>query len=389
MSPEEDSRSMGEPLEKDSFNMTEERLEQLVESQRRHRRRERWVRRWELNPFFWFLDEFPSREMYRPFTGDRRNTRQEMAYHRLRQVTSWSYWSHMKSTTGLKFAAAGGLISAFFQAAPSLKSTQMASEPLGWLLVAGFLYVVAVLWFEFRCPALIKRALKKDTGYLGIEGRRWLLALVEDEFRRWWTVVPYYPRHYEINNDFGEDRTLVAIMNGYGVPAYRGFDVIACAHIESALYEYVKVTGMAMWRESDFPKQFENFQPRYTIPAGRKPLMHRLHISRMSFLELDEIEGAKENDFVLRWFKSSVDIQHTLPKPKDVDMKWEAEGISLFFEKDDSALAFTRIIASWQNTMRPLSRLTLMLLFLASAGSFCCFVYLQMRFMVPALIGFF
>lgn len=360
--------------------------ERLARSERLYKRRQRWIRRWEFNRLFWYLDEFPSQEMYRPFSEDHRNTRQEMAYHRLRQVTSWTYWSHMKSATGLKFAAAGGLISAFFQAAPGLRQAQAASEPLGWLLIAGLFYVLAVLWFELRCPNLLKRALREDAVYLGIEGRRWLMALVEDELRRWWAVTPYWPDVRDLNPDSSADQTVLGLMSGYGVPVFSGFGVQACAHIEKALYEYALVTGTTIWRQQDFPTRFFRLEPSYTLSSGRKPLMHRLHVSRLSGPDADEVEGAKEGDLVLRWFKSSVGLQHVLRKPKDVDMSREAEGIAHLFEKDDSALAFTKIVASWQSTMRPLSRLFLMLLFLTSAASFCWFVFLQMRFMIPTLM---
>ncbi|KPY10351.1 hypothetical protein [Pseudomonas savastanoi] len=386
MDSEENTPSQSTPIPESTFKVTSEMCERLVRSERKHRRRERWIRRWELNRFFWFLDEFPSQEIYRPFSDDRRNTRQEMAYHRLRQVTNWTYWSHMKSVTGLKFAAAGGLISAFFQAALGLRPAQAASEPLGWLLIAALLYVMAVLWFEFRCPNLLKRVLNKDEGYLGIEGRRWLLALVEDELRRWWAVTPYWPNVRDLDPDSSADQTVLGIMGGYGVPAFSGFSVQACAHIEKALYEYALVTSATIWRRDDFPTRFARLSPGYIIPSGRRPLMHRLHISRLSDLDANDVEGAKEGELVLRWFKSSVGIQHTLRKPKNVDMRWEAEGLARLFERDESALAFTKIIASWQNTMRPWSRLLLMLLFLASAGSFCWFVYLQVRFMIPTLM---
>lgn len=386
MALEEKTGSRSKPGTKGNFKISGEMLELIAKSERHYRRRKRWARRWEFNRFFWFLDEFPSHEMYRPFAEDRRNTRQEMSYHRLRQVTSWTYWSHMKSTTGLKFAAAGGLISAFFQAAPGLRGGATTAEPLGWLLIAGFLYVLAVLWFEFRCPVLLKRALKKDTSYLGVEGRRWLLALVEDELRRWWAVAPYWPDTRALNPDSNGDETISAIMDGYGVPAFSGFNVRACAHIEKALYEYSLVSGKTIWRNDHFHSGLDKLEPRYTIPANGRPLMQTLHLSRVSAWNSKVDEPSQAGDLVLRWFESSVGIQHRLSKPKDVDMSREAEGLVHLFERDESALTFTRIIASWQNTMRPTSRLILILLFLASAGAFCWFVYLQMRILLPSLI---
>jgi hypothetical protein len=292
----------------------------------------------------------------------------------------------MKSTTGLKFAAAGGLVSAFFQAAPSLSAGREASDPLGWLLISGLLYVLAVLWFEFRCPSLLKRVLNKDTSYLGIEGRRWLLALVDDELRRWWAVTPFWPDVRTLDLDSNADETVLAIMSGYGVPAFPGFDGHACAHIERALFEYSLITKTTIWRHGEFRSDHRKFEPQYSYGGGRQPVMSRLHLSRLSDHDAKDVNGAHEGDLIVRWFESSVHIHHRLPKANDVDMAWEAEGVVHLFESDESAMAFTKIIASWQNTMRPGSRLLLMFLFLASAGAFCWFVYLQMRFMVPHLI---
>ncbi|WP_439858318.1 hypothetical protein [Pseudomonas syringae] len=114
--------------------------------------------------------------------------------------------------------------------------------------------------------------------------------------------------------------------------------------------------------------------------------MSRLHLSRLSDHDAKDVDGVHEGDLMVRWSESSVQIHHRLPKANDVGMAWEAKGVVHLFESDESAMAFTKIIASWQNTMRPGSRLLLMFLFLASAGALCWFVYLQMRFMVPHLI---
>nr|GFC85363.1 hypothetical protein [Tanacetum cinerariifolium] len=53
--------------------------------------------------------------------------------------------------------------------------------------------------------------------------------------------------------------------------------------------------------------------------------MHRLHLSRFSDLDAADVPNAKEGDLVLRWFESSVSVQHMLAKAKDVDMSREAE----------------------------------------------------------------
>lgn len=367
------------------FALSDELLERIAKDQLRHKKMQRWRRRRELNKLFWFFEAFPSAEMYRPFSEDRRNTRQEMAYHRLRQVTSWKFWSNMKSTTGLKFAAVGGLVSAFFQASPTLKGPATTPEPLSWLLMAGLLYVLAVVWFEFRCPVLLKRSLNKTPDYLGIDGRRWLLALVEDEFRRWWEISPYLPDVSTLNPESSRDETVRLIMSGYGVPAFSGFGVYACAHIEQALYEYSQVCGVRMWRDDNPKEGLRKMEFQYTIPAGGRPFMRRLHLSRLNVWEAEQTEGAQEDDLVLRWFESSVAIRHELKSSKEVNMAREAEGLVWLFERDESAIAFTRIIASWQNTMRPWSRLILIFLFLASGGSFCWFVFLQLRIMLPSL----
>ncbi|NWC79303.1 hypothetical protein HX798_03260 [Pseudomonas putida] len=51
----------------------------------------------------------------------------------------------MKSSTGIKLAAVGGLIATFLQAAPELKGAQAAVGPLSWLLLGGGFYLLAVL----------------------------------------------------------------------------------------------------------------------------------------------------------------------------------------------------------------------------------------------------
>ncbi|MBO2923048.1 hypothetical protein J5H75_15165 [Pseudomonas asiatica] len=174
------------------FVFTDEMCRRMIESEKEHRREQR--RQWwrEFSWISWFFDQYPNEDFYRPSPVERRNTRQEMTYHRFRQMTSWSFWSRMKSSTGIKLAAVGGLIATFLQAAPELKGAQAAVGPLSWLLLGGGFYLLAVLWFEFRCPVLLKRTLAGKDEYLGIEGRRWLLALVEDELRRWWSIKLRY-----------------------------------------------------------------------------------------------------------------------------------------------------------------------------------------------------
>jgi hypothetical protein len=48
-------------------------------------------------------------------------------------------------------------------------------------------------------------------------------------------------------------------------------------------------------------------------------------------------------------------------------------------------LAFTEIIAFWQDNMRPLRRLVLMMLFTGSALAFAWFVFLQLRIVLSGI----
>lgn len=94
----------------------------------------------------------------------------------------------------------------------------------------------------------------------------------------------------------------------------------------------------------------------------------------------------KEGDLVVRWFDNSLDFQSRLPTPRNLVVSAYAEGFIYLFRTDASALTFTRIVAQWQNTMRPLCRLTLIGLFLASGGCFLRFVFLQLKILLPNLL---
>ncbi|MNH29609.1 hypothetical protein D3C79_898520 [compost metagenome] len=94
----------------------------------------------------------------------------------------------------------------------------------------------------------------------------------------------------------------------------------------------------------------------------------------------------KEGDLVVQWFDSSLNFATNLPSPRNVNVSAYAEGLLHLFRTDTSALTFTRILAQWQNTMRPLSRLILISLFLASGGCFVWFVILQLKVLLPNLI---
>lgn len=176
---------------------TEEVQFQTSKEYYRMANRYRWrmliERFFEQNPLAWFFNQFPPQDMYRASPENRRNTRQEMRYHWLRQRTSWTFLSNLTTSTGIRFAAVGGLVSAFFQAAPGLRGAQVSGEPFNWLLIAGLLYLIAGVWFALSCPLLLKQTLKGAPRYLGQHRRRWLQALVEDELRRWWKKVEWWP----------------------------------------------------------------------------------------------------------------------------------------------------------------------------------------------------
>ena len=369
---------------KKAFVFTDEIRRQIEESEKEYRRNKRREKRFEFSWISWFLDEFPNEEVYRPPLAERRNTRQEMAYHRFRQMTSWSFWSRMKSGAGIKLAAVGGLVAAFLQAAPELKGAA-AVGPLSWLLVGGGFYLLAVLWFEWKCPVLLKRTLAGKEEYLGIEGRRWLLALVEDELRRWWSVKPYDLDVGGIKPESYKYQLALDIVRHGEIPAYGGFGEFASARIEYALDEYAKLTSTAIWREEFKPNEFQKFMPGHRMCPRNAPLRN-LHLSVMNECEAEMTKVGKEGDLVVRWFDNSLDFQSRLSTPRNLVMSACAEGFIYLFRTDASALTFTRIVAQWQNTMRPLCRLTLISLFLASGGCFVWFVFLQLKILLPNLL---
>jgi len=366
------------------FVLTDEMRRRIAESEKEDRRYKRREKRFEFSWISWFCDEFPNEEVYRPALGERRNTRQEMAYHRFRQMTSWSFWSRMKSSAGIKLAAVGGLIAAFLQAAPPLKGADAAVGPLSWLLVGGGFYLLAVIWFEWKCPVLLKRTLTGKDEYLGIEGRRWLLALVEDELRRWWSVKPYELDVDRIEPKSNKHELAVAITQHGDIPAYGGFGEFASARIEYALYEYAQLTSTAIWREDFKPNEYEEFKPVHRFCPRNTPL-RSFHLSVMNGSEVKMTKVGEEGDLVVRWFNSPLDFQSRLKTPRNLVVSAYAEGLIYLFRTDASALTLTRIVAQWQNTMRPLCRLTLISLFLASGGCFAWFVFLQLKILVPIL----
>lgn len=369
---------------KKGFVFTDEMRQEMLESQKEYRREQR--RRWwrEFSWISWFFDQYPNEDFYRPSPVERRNTRQEMAYHRFRQFTSWSFWSRMKSSTGIKLAAVGGLVAAFLQAAPPLKGAEAAVGPLSWLLLGGGFYLLAVIWFELRCPVLLKRTLAGRDEYLGIEGRRWLLALVEDEFRRWWHVELYDMELGSVRPGSGEYE-LARAITGYGdIPAYGGFGEYAAARIEHALDEYAQLTSAVIWKESYKPNEYHEFTPGHRICPLNTPLRN-FHLSYMSSGDAEIAKVGQKGDLVVRWFDNSLTFLSRLPNRRNLMVSAYAEGLLFLFRSDASAITFSRIIAQWQNTMRPWSRLGLISLFLASGGCFAWFVYLQLSILLPVL----
>jgi len=366
------------------FVFTAEMRARMIEWEKQYRREQR--RQWwrEFSWISWFFDQFPNEDFYRPSPVERRNTRQEMTYHRFRQMTSWSFWSRMKSSTGIKLAAVGGLIATFLQAAPELKGAQAAVGPLSWLLLGGGFYLLAVLWFEFRCPVLLKRTLAGKDEYLGIEGRRWLLALVEDELRRWWSIKLYDMEVGSTRPESGKYEIAQAIQSYGDIPAYGGFGEYAAARIEHALHEYGELTSAVIWTEGYKLNEYHRFTPGHRICPLNTPLRN-FHLSCMNSSEAEMAKVGQEGDLVVRWFDNSLTFLTKLPSYRNLMVSAYAEGLLLLFHSDASALTFSRIIAQWQNTMRPWSRLVLISLFLVSGGCFAWFVYLQLTILLPVL----
>lgn len=383
MSPALKEKTDGAQPETTSSRSVEQRQRLIVKALKANQQRKRIQRRFEFNWISWFLDEFPCDETSRPPLGKRRNTRQEMNYHRFRQMTSWSFWSRMKSSSGIKLAAAGGLVAAFFQAAPILKGTEATVGPLGWLLVAGFFYVLAVMLFEARCPDLLKRTLAGNDGYLGIEGRRWLLALVEDELRRWWSVEPYHPTKSNVETD--EDQIALAMIRDGHKPGYGGFDSYASARIEQALEEYAQLTSTVIWRNeggADSVRKMEATRGSY----GQGLVLRSFFLDELREIDVEQLKAGNTGDLVLRWVESSLDVTSRIPSQRDVNISAHTEGLIYLFRCDATSLVFTRILAQWQNTMHPWSRLLLVSLFLASGGCFLWFVVLLLKILKPFLV---
>lgn len=198
----------------------EDAARRIVDVHRRYVRRQRIARFIERNPIAWFLDEFPPQDMYMSDPLIRRTTRQDARYHWFRQRSGWTFLSQLGTSAGVRFAAVAGLVSAVFQAAPVLTPTGSTATAFRWLLISGAMYLAAVVWFGLFCPLLLKQTLKSKDGTLGMHGRRWLRALVEDELRRWWTKRTWSPHPALLDLSRMEDKTALVIMSKYGVPAF-------------------------------------------------------------------------------------------------------------------------------------------------------------------------
>lgn len=251
-------------------------------------------------------------------------------------------------------------------------------------MLGGGFYLLAVIWFEIRCPVLLKRTLAGKNEYLGVEGRRWLLALVEDELRRWRHVQPYNLEAGSVRPESGQYQMAQAIAAYGDSPACSGFGEYAAARIEHALDEYAELTSAVIWKEGYKPNEYEKFTPGQRICPLNTPL-RTFHLSYMNSSEAKMANVGQTGDLVVRWFDNSLTFLSKLPNQRNLVVSSYAEGLLFLFRSDVSALTFSRIIAQWQNTMRPWSRLILICLFLASGGCFAWFVYLQLTILAPAL----
>jgi hypothetical protein len=380
--PEVDGNNVEDKEQSDHPYQTAEQYYAMV---RAYRRRERAARFREKNPLAWYFDEFPAQDMYKNTLADQRSTRQEVRYHWLRQRTGWIFWSQLKTTTAVRFAAFGGLVSAFYQAAPGLHGeTGDTAATFGWLLLAGLTYLVAVLWYEIWCPLLLKQALSSKPGLLANQSSAWLRTLVEDELRRWWSKRDWWPHPDLLDGQMTEDKTAIVIMSGYGVPAFAGFDSYACAHIERALFEYRNLLKVTIWRKGDHSSDLREFTPQRSY-EGNRPLMRRLTIRALNEYDIQGNPKLKVGDLVLDWRRCPLNISSNLPSRSSVNIRYEAEGLDHLFSDHTGALAFAQTIAFWQNSMHPIRRLILMALYLMSGVFFVSFVVLQLQILLPKM----
>lgn len=386
----DDQQAAKEPPSPNGCQNSSEKL--MVETRRQYLREQRRQRFIQLNPLAWFLDEFPPQEMYRSF-GNERNTRQELRYRWLRQRTGWTFLSHLKTSAGARFAAAAGLVSAVFQGAPMLHQQGGPAMSFRWLFFAGIFYLTAVVWHELCCPLLLKQSLFKKPGSLGHYGRRWLQALVEDELRRWWKKREWRPRAWQLDTSRAEDKTIAVVMNGYGTPAYAGFGPYARAHIDLALEEFSEVAKVNVWEEatqrnSDDPR-LRKLSAAYSY-EGSRPLVEQLHIRQPDSYEREEQPEVLEDDIIISWCQSPLELSHEVPSKRDIYISHDAEGMRHLFCSDERAIAFSEIVARWQDSLHPFRRLVLLGLYGLSLTCFAWFVVTQSALLIQdmtVLIG--
>ncbi len=243
--------------------------------------------------------------------------------------------------------------------------------------MAGFCYLAAVVWYEIFCPLLLKQVLAPKVNEQGPHWRRWGRALVEDELRRWWCKREWTPPLELLDASRSTDRSAIAIMASYGTPAFAGFGVRACAHIELALQEFATTQKICMWQAPErHGDKLSEFEPGYGY-EGNRPWVRRLHIRRPEQIEMAENPGASEMDLVIQWYRSEIIVSHMEPHEGSLNIEYDAEGLQHLFDTDEHAAAFTMIVAHWQDSLHPWRRLLLLILYALSIASFSWFALKQ------------
>jgi hypothetical protein len=165
---------------------------------------------------------------------------------------------------------------------------------MGWCF-----YLLAVIWFDWKYPVLLKRTLAEENEYLVIVGRRLLLALIDDELRRWWSVKPFDLDVGRIEPKPYKYQLALVITRHSEIPVYGGFGEFASARIEYALHEYAQLTSSAIWRQEFKPNEFQKFMPGLRTCARNAPLRN-VHLSVMNESEAEMPKMGKESELVLR-----------------------------------------------------------------------------------------
>lgn len=366
--------------------INEDVLRRIVETRREYAWRQRVARFMERNVIAWFFDEFPPLDVYIPDPQVRRTTKQDARYHWFRQRSGWTFLAQLGTSAGVRFAAVAGLVSAVFQAAPVLKPASSTATSFRWLLISGAMYIGAVVWFELFCPLLLKQTLKQKGQVLGMHGRRWLQALVEDELRRWWAKRIWTPHPASLDVSKTEDKSALIIMARYGAPVFAGFDARARAHIDLALEEFSQARNIKLWTPSDdASRRWRRHEVTYGM-GGNRPRMQRLRIYRLSTYQLEDRDVVSESDLVVEWDRAGIEIAHHVPTRNALQVCREAEGLCHLFENDADAREFSTIVSGWQDTMHPFRRLLLFVLYLTSLIAFICFIVSQVHTVAHGLL---